>query len=37
VDVFGEQGAMELIYLVGSYCFVSVTLNGFDVPVPDSA
>jgi 4-carboxymuconolactone decarboxylase len=37
VDAFGEQGAMELIYLVGSYCFVSVTLNGFDVPVPDSA
>lgn len=35
VDAFGETGAMELIYLVGVYCFVSVTLNGFDVPVPD--
>lgn len=35
VETFGETSAMELIYLVGLYCFVSVTLNGFDVPVPD--
>jgi alkylhydroperoxidase family enzyme len=35
VDAFGERGAMELIYLVGVYCLVSVTLNGFDVPVPE--
>ncbi len=34
VDAFGENGAAELIYLVGLYCMVSVTLNGFDVPVP---
>jgi 4-carboxymuconolactone decarboxylase len=34
VDAFGESGAAELIYLVGLYCLVSVTLNGFDVPVP---
>ena len=33
--VFGENGAAELIYLIGLYCLVSVTLNGFDVPVPD--
>jgi len=33
---FGEYGAAELIYLVGLYCLVSVTLNGFDVPVPDN-
>ena len=32
---FGEKGAAELIYLVGLYCLVSVTLNGFDVPVPE--
>jgi len=25
-----------LIYLVGLYCLVSVTLNGFNVPVPES-
>jgi len=32
---FGEDGIAELIYLVGLYCAVSVTLNGFDVPVPE--
>ncbi|SEC11243.1 hypothetical protein SAMN05519104_0776 [Rhizobiales bacterium GAS188] len=35
VAAFGETGAAELIYLVGLYCLVSVTLNGFDVPVPE--
>jgi 4-carboxymuconolactone decarboxylase len=35
VKAFGESGAAELIYLVGLYCLVSVTLNGFDVPVPE--
>jgi hypothetical protein len=34
VTAFGELGAAELINLVGLYCMVSVTLNGFDVPVP---
>jgi len=36
VAAFGVQGTAELINLVGLYCLVSVTLNGFDVPVPDS-
>ena len=35
VQAFGVNGAAELIYLVGLYCLVSVTLNGFDVPVPE--
>jgi 4-carboxymuconolactone decarboxylase len=35
VDLFGEGGTAEFIYLVGLYCMVSVTLNGFDVPVPE--
>jgi alkylhydroperoxidase family enzyme len=35
VQAFGKQGVAELIYLVGFYCLVSVTLNGFDVPVPE--
>lgn len=35
VKAFGQHGAAELIYLVGFYCFISVTLNGFDVPVPE--
>ena len=34
VAEFGLDGIAELIYLVGLYCMVSVTLNGFDVPVP---
>ncbi len=36
VNAFGQHGAAELIHLVGLYCLVSVTLNGFDVPVPES-
>lgn len=35
VGRFGEEGAAELIYLVGLYCMVSITLNGLDVPVPE--
>ena len=35
VDAFGEQAAAELIYLVGLYCMVSTTLNGFNVPLPE--
>jgi hypothetical protein len=36
VERFGVHGAAELIYLVGLYCLVSVTLNGFDVPIPEA-
>jgi 4-carboxymuconolactone decarboxylase len=35
VVAFGVHGAAELIYLVGLYAFVSTTLNGFDVPIPE--
>jgi 4-carboxymuconolactone decarboxylase len=35
VRAFGEEGTAEIINLVGLYCMVSVTLNGFDVPVPE--
>ncbi|MBX9796465.1 carboxymuconolactone decarboxylase family protein [Sphingomonas sp.] len=35
VETFGQAGATELIYLVGLYCLVSMTLNGFNVPVPE--
>lgn len=37
VKVFGLEATAELIYLVGLYCMVSVTLNGFDVPIPEPA
>ncbi|HEY2184363.1 MAG TPA: carboxymuconolactone decarboxylase family protein [Xanthobacteraceae bacterium] len=35
IAAFGEEGTAEFINLVGLYCMVSVTLNGFDVPVPE--
>lgn len=35
IGLFGEEGTAEFIYLVGLYCMVSVTLNGFDIPIPD--
>jgi len=35
IEQFCKHGAAELSYLVGLYCLVSVTLNTFDVPVPD--
>jgi 4-carboxymuconolactone decarboxylase len=35
VRAFAVHGAAELIYLVGLYAFVSTTLNGFDVPIPE--
>lgn len=35
IEIFGEEATAELINLVGLYCMVSVTLNGFDVAVPE--
>jgi 4-carboxymuconolactone decarboxylase len=35
VKTFGQHGTNKLIYLVGLYCLVSTTLNGFNVPVPE--
>ena len=37
VALFGPHGANELVYLVGLYCMVSMTLNGFAVGVPEDA
>ena len=31
---FGEHGLAELVYLIGSYCTISVLLNAYDVSVP---
>ena len=36
-QTFGQHGANELFYLVGLYALVSVTLNAFNVPVPERA
>lgn len=35
VRTFGQHGANGLFYLVGLYALVSVTLNAFNVPVPE--
>lgn len=35
VETFGQHGANEMIYLVGLYSLVSVTLNAYNVPVPE--
>jgi alkylhydroperoxidase family enzyme len=35
VGTFGQHGANELFYLVGLYSLVSVTLNAYNVPVPE--
>jgi 4-carboxymuconolactone decarboxylase len=35
VETFTQHGANELFYLVGLYALVSVTLNAFNVPVPE--
>jgi len=34
VATFGDVATAEFIYLVGLYCMVSTTLNGFKVPLP---
>ncbi len=36
-EQFGEVGVAELIALCGFYGMVSMTLNGFDVPLPEGA
>jgi hypothetical protein len=35
IEQFGQHAVAELSYLIGLYCMVSVTLNTFDVPVPE--
>jgi 4-carboxymuconolactone decarboxylase len=35
VETFGQHATNEMIYLVGLYCLVSTTLNGFNVSVPE--
>ena len=35
VAAFGAAGISELIHLVGLYAMVCITLNGFDIPVPE--
>jgi 4-carboxymuconolactone decarboxylase len=37
VAALGETGTVELVGIVGYYVLVAMTLNGFEVPVPDGA
>lgn len=34
IDQLGEQGLVELIMLLGYYCLVSLTLNAFEIGLP---
>lgn len=35
--LLGERGVVDLVGIVGYYILVALTLNGFEVPVPDGA
>lgn len=37
VEHFGQRGVAELVNLIGFYTMVSLTLNTFEVPLPDGA
>ncbi len=34
IDRFGKDGVAELVFLIGSYCLVSMVLNAYDISVP---
>ena len=36
VAAFGEEGLIELVTTIGYYCVVSLTLNAFEIPLPES-
>ena len=36
-DCFGEQGVAEIVGLIGYYTLVSMTLNAFDVDLPEGS
>lgn len=35
--LLGENGTAELLFLVSAYAMLAMVLNGFDVPVPETA
>lgn len=37
VAIFSQESTAELTDLIGLYCPVLATLNGFDVPEPEDA
>jgi 4-carboxymuconolactone decarboxylase len=36
IELLGQEGVGELVFLIGSYCFLAMVLNAFDVPVPST-
>ena len=36
INLFGEQGVVELVGIIGYYHLVSLTLNAFNVPLPET-
>jgi 4-carboxymuconolactone decarboxylase len=36
-EALGERGVVDLIAIMGYYALISITLNAFEVPVPDGA
>ena len=36
VNVLGETGMVELVAILGYYCMVALTLNAFEIGLPDS-
>lgn len=35
VDLLGQNGVGELLFLISGYCLIAVLLNGFDMPAPE--
>jgi len=36
VNLLGEDGVGELIFLISGYCLIAMVLNGFDMPAPEN-
>lgn len=34
-ELFGSQGIVDILHLIGAYQFVCALLNTFDIPVPE--
>lgn len=36
VALWGENGMIELVTVIGCYCIVSLTLNSFEIPLSEA-
>lgn len=36
IDLLGQNGTGELMFLISGYCLIAMLLNGFDMPAPES-